>query len=150
MGELDFAEQNDALSLNGIDYAKWTYGEPEKYLGEEGEEVDLYSAEAYVLLREFSNEADASSAVEEWKALEAQSYDMSGGENALYGEQKFEVFTLLPESESPYVGGIAAFAKRGGFAFSVELMFTEKFDGNADEMLKGFLESFHYRAENKS
>lgn len=139
-------ESNDTLAISGLYYATWTSGEGRDFVNADGEDAVVYDAQIYVLLEECRSGSDAEEAVKSWINLEKQSYEAGKVDTKSLGEQAFEVLPLISGSESnPYTRGAAAFAARGKWAISVELVCTDGFAGNAQAILEQFLAGFHYR-----
>lgn len=138
-------EYNDTLSISGIFYNTWTAGEGRSITNAEGEEATAFEAQLYLLLTEEKSEKEARSSVAKWIAREKQSYQAGTKEEWTVGDQDYQVFPLeKAKTDNPYSHGAAAFAVRGSSAISVELLCSDRFVGDAEAVLKGFLESVHF------
>lgn len=141
-------ESNDVLSVSGLYYATWTCGDGEAYVNADGDDATVYDAQIYVLLEECRSAEDAAQAVASWIDREKQSYESGEIATEAFGTQKFTVLPLLSGSEgNPYGYGVAAFAVRGKWAISVELVCSERFTGDPQSALAQFLTGFHYSDE---
>lgn len=141
-------ESNDLLSASGLYYAAWTSGDGQDFVNADGKEAVVYDAQIYVLLEECRNAEAAEKAVETWVTREKQSYETGdAGAKSLAG-QDFELLPLLSGNEgNPYTHGTAAFAVRGKWGISVELMCSDSFAGDSQAILEQFLNGFHYSDE---
>lgn len=138
-------ESNDVLSVSGLYYAAWTSGDGQDFVNAEGKEAVVYDAQIYVLLEECRGPEAAEEAVGTWIAREKQSYEAGEAYTKAFGAQDFEVLPLISGSEdNPYTHGTAAFAARGKWAISVELMCADSFAGDSQAILEQFLSGFHY------
>lgn len=138
-------ESNDMLSVSGLYYAAWAAGEGQDFVNADGNEAVVYDAQIYVLLGECRSGAAAEESVSGWIAREKQSYETKETETMTFGGQAFEVLPLVSGSESnPYTHGTAAFGVRNEWAVSVELLCSEGFDGDPQDILGQFLSGFHY------
>lgn len=138
-------ESNDVLSISGLYYATWTTGEGRTLVNADGEEAMVYDAQIYVLLEECRDGEAAAAAVGSWIAREQQAYEAGETETASFAGQEFTLLPLISGGEdNPYGHGTAAFAVRDQWAVSVELVCSDRFTGDSQQALTGFLEGFHY------
>lgn len=141
-------ESNDVLSMSGLYYATWTSGDGQNFVNNEGDDAVVYDAQIYVLLEECRSAEAAKEAVGSWTAREKLSYETGEPYAKSIGAQAFDVLPLISGSESnPYPHGAAAFAVRGEWAISVELVCSDGFAGEPDTILEQFLTGFHYSEE---
>lgn len=141
-------ESNDVLGISGLYYATWTCGEGQAYVNSDGKDAMVYDGQIYVLLKECSDADAAALEIATWIDLEKQSYEAGEQETLSVGSQEFQVLPLTNGKESnPYPAGISAFAVRGKNAISVELVYSDRYDGNPRETLERFLAGFHYAGE---
>ena len=73
-GGLTLLTNNSVLAGEDTYYASWTAGEPSPYTNADGDEVDLYPAQLYVLLYGCADQAAAGSACAGFLAREQQTY----------------------------------------------------------------------------
>ena len=138
-------EANDTLSLSGIYYYTWTCGAGQAYVNAKGENAEVYDAVIYVLLQECGSAEEAERNVSDWLSLEAQTYSAGDARIISIGGQEYHILVLNAGSEAnPYNCGAAAFAARDGLAVSVELLCTDRFEGDAQETVTRFIAGFHY------
>ena len=140
-----FNESNDVMSMAGLYYATWTAGEGRDITNPQGREAVVYDAQLYVLVKECENDKNAEADVADWLDREQGSYESSDVRTLTAVGQEWQVLILnAPKQENPYHHGAAAFAIRGGNAISVELLCTEKWEGDPEAALVAFLNGFHY------
>jgi len=141
-------ETNDALFMSGLYYATWTSGGGREFVNSDGADATVYDAQIYVLLEECRGPEAAQEAVGAWTAREKQSYQAGEPYTKAFGTQSFEILPLVSGSEgNPYPRGTAAFAVRGEWALSVELVCSDLFEGDSQAVLEQFLAGFHYGEE---
>ena len=73
-GGLTLLTNNSVLAGEDTYYASWTAGEPAPYTNADGDEVDLYPAQLYVLLYGCADQAAAESACADFLAREQETY----------------------------------------------------------------------------
>lgn len=138
-------ENNEALAANGIYYATWSIGESEPFTNEDGDEVELYDAQVYLLLGGYKSEKLAQDSLTQWKDMASLNYNLDETAEQTYNGQDYTVITYTFDAEeNPYDRGASAFGLYRNFAVSVELTCREEFDGDAAELLGEFLDSCHY------
>lgn len=141
-------ESNDVLSISGLYYAAWTSGDGQDFVNAKGEDAIVYDAQIYVLLEECRDGSAAEASVKSWIDHEKQSYEAGEAYTKSLGAQDFEILPLISGNEgNPYTHGTAAFAARGKWAISVELVGADSFAGDSQTILEQFLAGFHYREE---
>lgn len=140
-------ENSDVLSAKGMYYASWSAGGAVPYVNEDGEEVQLYDAQVYLLAAGYDSTAKAEETAAEWLSMADGQYAVEETKTETYNGQELTVITYTYTSESnPYSRGASAFGTYGNYAVSVELSCRESFEGDALETLENFLEHCHYAA----
>jgi len=141
-------ESNDALFMSGLYYAAWTAGDGRDFVNSDGGKATVYDAQIYVLLEECRGPEAAQEAVGTWIAREKQSFQTADAFTRSFGAQDFQILPLVSGSEdNPYPRGAAAFAVRNEWAISVELVCSDRFEGDSQTILGQFLSGFHYSEE---
>lgn len=144
---MDPRENNEALAANGMYYATWSMGEAEPYTNEDGEEVELYDAQVYLLLGRYRSAKEAESTLAQWRDMASLNYAIGSTVEEAHNGVDFTVITYTFESEAgPYARGASAFGVYEDCAVSVELTCREGFDGDAAQLLARFLDRCHYAA----
>ncbi len=138
-------ENNEALAADGMYYATWSIGEGEPYTNEDGDEVQLYDAQVYLLLSGHQSAQDAENDLAQWLDMAEVQYEIGSTEEEAHNGQEFTVITYRFDSEeNPYARGASAFGTYRNYAVSVELTCREGFEGDAAQLLGRFLDNCHY------
>lgn len=139
------SEYNPTLSLSGIWYATWSFGQERMVQNTDGEDALAYDAQIYLLVKESGSGEEAEQNVADWTAREAQNYGTDETGERSVGGQSYTLLTLdSARADNPYSHGAAAFAVRGELAVSVEVLCAEGFEGDAQAILEQFLAGIHY------
>ena len=138
-------ESNDIMSIAGLYYATWTTGESRSVTNGQGNPATAYDAQIYTLVKRCETTKEAEENLADWMKRERTNYE-TGEETVLTAaDQQFSVLPLLQaQAGNPYRHGIAAFALRGTDAISVELVWSEGWQGDGQAVLASFLNGFHY------
>ena len=137
--------RENTVSSAGLYYVTWSTGEGRDVTNAQGQEVSAYDAQFYILVEEKTKPEDAQAVVEEWMAMEAESYETGPEERLTAAGQEFRILPLLKGGEdNPYHHGRAAFAVRGSNAMVVELLCVEDWPGDPDSAMEAFLQGLHY------
>lgn len=135
----------DTLSSDGLYYATWTAGDPEPYENSDGDTVDLYDAQLYLLLGKYKNAETAQENMDSWLNAGRSNYDVTEEGTILCGEQSYTVITYtFTNQENPYARGVSAFGVYENCAVCVELTCREGYDEDLQEMLIDFLQECTY------
>lgn len=146
--DLTLQDNNSVLTGDDLYYASWVIGEPSSYTNEDGEDVDLYDAQLYLLLAGCADEKYARQSVEDWMAREQETYTVTATRTETRNDQEYTLLVYECGSETnPYSRGISAFTVYGNYALSAELDCRENYTGQESEVLLRFLEGCHYSAE---
>ena len=147
-GGLTLLTNNSVLAGEDTYYASWTVGEPSPYTNADGDEVDLYPAQLYVLLYGCADQAAAESACAGFLAREQQTYTVHSQRTEEHNAQRYTVLDYTGGSAgNPYGRGSSAFAVRGNYVLVAELLAQDSFDGDVSRMLSAFLDGVHYSAD---
>lgn len=147
-GGLTLLTNNSVLAGEDTYYASWTVGEPAPYTNADGDEVDLYPAQLYVLLYGCADQAAAESACAGFLAREQQTYTVHSQRTEEHNAQRYTVLDYTGGSAgNPYGRGSSAFAVRGNYVLVAELLAQDSFDGDVSRMLSAFLDGVHYSAD---
>ena len=147
-GGLTLLTNNSVLAGEDTYYASWTVGEPSPYTNADGDEVDLYPAQLYVLLYGCADPAAAESACAGFLAREQQTYTVHSQRTEEHNAQRYTVLDYTGGSAgNPYGRGSSAFAVRGNYVLVAELLAQDSFDGDVSRMLSAFLDGVHYSAD---
>lgn len=135
----------DALSADGLYYASWTAGNSEPYENSDGDTVDLYDAQLYLLLGEFKSPDAAQQNMDNWLAAGQANYDVTAQETIICNDQSYTVVTYnFSNEENPYSHGVSAFGVNNDLAVCAELTCRENYDEDLRQMLMDFLNNCTY------
>ena len=133
------------LTGEDIYYAAWVDGEPAPYTNEDGEEVEVYDAQIYLLAAGCADEAYAQQNEEEWMARQQETYTVTKTWTETRNGQEYTLLAYECSSETnPYERGVSAFTVYGTYAVSAELVCQADFTEQEREILLQFLEGCHY------
>lgn len=133
------------LTGEDIYYAAWVAGEPAPYTNEDGEEVEVYDAQIYLLAAGCADEAYARQNEEEWMARQRETYTVTETWMETRNGQEYTLLAYECGSETnPYERGVSAFTVYGTYAVSAELVCRADFTGQEREILLQFLDGCHY------
>lgn len=146
-GGLTLLANNSILAGSDTYYAAWTAGEAAKYTNADGDEVDLYPAQLYVLLYGCADAAEAEATCADFLAREKATYTVQDERIETHSAQDYTVLDYTGGSaDNPYDRGSAAFAVRGSYVLVAELLAQDSFDGDVPQLLADFLDGVHYDA----
>ncbi|MDE6214230.1 MAG: hypothetical protein K2M70_12240, partial [Lachnospiraceae bacterium] len=77
---LTLVDRKDALASDGLYYASWTAGSPEEYINSEGDTVNLYDAQLYLLLAECKTAEAAEDNKNSWLEAGQSNYELTDEE----------------------------------------------------------------------
>lgn len=136
----------DTLSSDGLYYAAWSAGESESYENSDGEIVDLYDAQIYLLLGEHKTTDAAQEYMNSWLDAGHSNYNVTKEETILCNGQPYTMITyFFTNKENPYSHGVSAFGVFENCSVCVELTCQEDYDEDLAEMLNSFLSGFQYK-----
>lgn len=142
---LALLDNKDALAADGLYYATWTAGNCEPYENKDGDTVDLYDAQLYLLLGEAKSTSDAQHDMDTWLAAAKENYEVQEEETISYGGQDYTLLAYNCKStDTPYDRGVSAFCTNENLAVCIELTCRAGYNEDLHSMLAGFLNSCHY------
>lgn len=144
---LALLDNKDALSTDGLFYCAWTIGNSEPYENSEGDTVDLYDAQLYLLLGEFVSSQKAQENMDDWLASAKNNYDLIKEEEIICNGQTYTLITYSYIKESnPYARGASAFGVYEGNAVCIELACRDNFTDDPESILTDFLDNCTYNS----
>ena len=142
---LTLIDNKDALSADGLYYASWVSGDSEPYENSDGDTVDLYDAQLYLLMGEFKNSDAAQKNMESWLAAGQTNYNITDESTITCNGQSYTVITYsFQNKENPYSHGVSAFGVCNNLAVCVEFTCRENYQEDLQEMLTDFLNNCTY------
>lgn len=138
-------DNKDALAAEGLYYATWAMGEPQPYENSEGDTVDLYDVQLYLLLSESKEQKTAQENMEKWLAAAKANYEVLKEEELTYHGKTYTLISYQCVNEdNPYARGISAFCTTGNSAFCAELTCMESFNEDLNGLMADFLENCNW------
>ncbi len=135
-------DYKEALAGDGMYYASWVIGDSEPYENSDGDTIDLYDAQLYLLLGEFTNSEKAQENKDAWLDRGKSSYVVSGEKEIDCSGQTYQMITYTFQNEdNPYARGVSAFAVHDRLALCIELTCQEEFTEDLEAILTNFLEN---------
>lgn len=145
---LKLLDNKTALSADGLYYATWGIGDSEPYENSDGETIDLYDAQIYLLLGESKDQEEAEKNMDTWLNAARTNYDVSAEEEVVSGEQAYTMITYTCKSpDTPYARGISAFSTSGNSAVCIELTCVDGFQDDLRNILMDFLDCCSYSTD---
>lgn len=129
----------------GLYYASWVKGDARPYENSDGDTLDLYDAQIYLLLGEFTDNEHARSNMESWLSTARSNYEILSEKDIDCNGQDYTLITYnCINEENPYDVGASAFGVYHQTAVCVELTCLEGFEEEPKSMLTEFLENCDY------
>lgn len=138
-------DYKEALAGDGLYYAAWHIGDAKPYENSDSDTVDLYDAQLYLLLGEFTNGEKALENKGAWIETGRNNYEISEEKELSCGGLDYLIITYtFKNKENPYARGVSAFTVHDKYAVCVELTCQEEFGENLEAILTGFLEGMTF------
>lgn len=142
---LTLLDKKDTLAADGLYYASWTTGNSKKYENSDGETVDLYDAQLYLLLGESKTSEAAAESMENWLTAGKDNYEVSAEETVVCNGQSYTLLSYrFANEDNPYSQGVSAFGVFENCAVCAELTCQETYNEDLKKMLTAFLEGCNY------
>jgi len=141
-------DNKDVLAADGLYYATWGIGDHVPYVNSDGETVDLYDAQLYLLYNECTSDEEASRKTASWLAAAEENYDISAsGPLTCEGRTYTEIVYTCTSETSPYTHGVSLFQADGENALCMELTCCENFKDDPETLMQKFLASCHFSTD---
>ncbi|MDE7418284.1 MAG: hypothetical protein K2N44_18600 [Lachnospiraceae bacterium] len=141
-------DYKEALAGDGLYYATWRIGDAKPYENSDGDTVDLYDAQLYLLLGEFTSNEKAQENRDAWLDRGKTNYAISGEKEIDCNGQAYLMITYTFQNESnPYARGVSAFAVHDKLAVCAELTCQKDFTEDLETILTDFLENCDYPSD---
>lgn len=142
---LSLSDNMDVLSADGLYYAAFTMGNSEPYENSDGDTVDLYDAQLYLVLGEYSNSTTAQNNMDKWLTAARENYQILSEEEINVNGQPYSLITYRFINETnPYDRGVSAFGINGNNAVCIELTCRENFEDDLRMIMNDFLSNCAY------
>ena len=138
-------DYKETLAGDGLYYASWRIGDAKPYENSDGDTVDLYDAQLYLLLGEFTNSEKAQENRDSWIERAKSNYEISSEKEIVCNGQTYLVISYTFQNENnPYARGVSAFSVHEKLAVCIELTCQEDFTEDLQAILTSFLENCTY------
>lgn len=143
--QLTLLDNKEALAADGLYYATWVTGESAPYENSDGETIDLYDAQLYLLASEADNEESAAKNCQTWLASAENNYEILDKETITRNGQSYTLISYnCVSKDTPYNRGVSALGVCGTSAVCAELTCVEGYNENLIQLLTDFLDNCHY------
>lgn len=143
--ELVLLDNKDALAASGLYYATWVIGNPETYENSDGDTVDLYDAQLYLLSEEAGDSPEAQENLDSWLKTARTKYDITDEKTETFNGQEYLIITYNCKGDNnPYSRGISAFGISGSNTVCIEFTCRENFNKELRPVLTNFLNNCYY------
>lgn len=143
--EFILLDNKDVLAADGLYYATWGVGNCAPYENSDGETVELYDAQLYLLASETKDEKSAKKNCKAWLASAEDSYKIHTMDAITRGGQPYTLISYdCAGEDTPYDRGVSAFGVCGANAVCAELTCTKDYEGDLEALLTDFLDNCHY------
>lgn len=143
--EFTLLDNKDALAADGLYYATWGAGNSAPYENSDGETLDLYDAQLYLLAGEAKSEKDAEKSRQAWLAAAKDNYKIHTTDTITCNGQTYTLISYdCAGTDTPYDHGVSALGVCGTNAVCAELTCTKDYDGDLAALLKNFLNNCQY------
>lgn len=138
-------DNKDTLAADGLYYASFGMGGTKDYENNDGDIIEFYDAQLYLLLGENQDGNEAQNNVDTWLAAGKSNYKVHEEKDISCNEQSYHIIAYDCESKnSPYARGISAFAAVGNYAVCAELTCRDDFTDELETILTDFLNDCSY------
>jgi len=145
--QLTLLENKETLAADGLYYATWAAGDSVPYKNTDGDTIDLYDAQLYLLASETTDEESAEKNYQTWLSSAEDNYEVQSKDSITCNGQLYTLISYnCVSADTPYDHGVSALGVCGTSAVCVELTCVESYSENLTEMLTEFLNNCHYNA----
>lgn len=145
--QLTLLDSKETLAADGLYYATWVSGNSVPYENSDGETVDLYDAQLYLLTDEALSEEKAKTSCDTWLAAAKENYDVHTEETVTLNGQTYTLITYnCTNKGNPYDHGVSAFGVCGSTAVCAEFTCLENYEEDLETLLTEFLNGCHFKA----
>lgn len=146
--QLTFLDSKEALAADGLYYATWVTGSCVPYENSDGDIIDLYDAQLYLLTNEAISEGKAKSSCNTWLSAAKENYEVHTENTEDFNGQAYTLITYDCTNEAnPYDRGVSAFGVCGTTAVCAEFTCLENYTEDPETLLAEFLENCHFKAD---
>lgn len=138
-------DNKETLAADGLYYTSWGIGNSKDYTNSDGNIVDLYDAQLYLLLKENRNEKNAKDNIDTWISAAKTNYEILKEEEISCNENSYSLMIYnCKNADNPYAKGISAFGVFNNSSVCIELTCQENFQEDLKTILTNFLNHCSY------
>lgn len=146
--KLVLLDNNDTLAADGMYYASWGIGNFVPYKNSDGDDIDLYDAQLYLLTNEATSGEKAKTNCDTWLSAAKSNYKIQSENTLNINGQDYTLLKYVCNSkDNPYDRGISAFGIYGTTAVCAELTCVENYTEDLETLLISFLNGCHFSAD---
>lgn len=146
--QLTLLDNKEALAADGLYYATWVAGSSVPYKNSDGDTIDLYDAQLYLVTNESTSEGNAKTNCDTWLSAAKKNYEVQTEDTRTLNGQSYTVITYICTSENtPYDHGVSAFGVCRTTAVCAELTCLENYTEDLEALLTQFLNNCHFKAD---
>lgn len=146
--QLTLLDNKETLAADGLYYATWVTGGSVPYENSDGDTIDLYDAQLYLLTNEAISEEKAKVSRDTWLSAAKENYEVHTEDTATFNGQSYTLITYSCTSEeNPYDHGVSAFGVCGATAVCAEFTCLENYTEDPEALLTDFLNGCHFKAD---
>ena len=141
-------DSKEALAADGLYYATWVDGNSIPYENSDGDTIDLYDAQLYLLTNEAISEENANTSRDTWLSAAKTNYEVITEDTVTLNGQSYTLITYnCTNEDNPYDHGVSAFGVCGTTAVCAERTCLENYSEDLETLLTDFLNSCHYKTD---
>jgi len=146
--QLTLLDTKEALAADGLYYATWVTGNSIPYENSDGDTIDLYDAQLYLLTNESPNEERARTSCDTWLAAAKENYEVLVEDTVTLNGQSYTLLTYnCTNEDNPYDHGVSAFGVCGTTAVCAEFTCLADYEEDLETLLTEFLSGCHFSAD---
>lgn len=143
--EFTLLDNKDVLAADGLYYATWGAGDSSPYENSDGDTIELYDAQLYLLASESKDEKNAEKSRQAWLSAAEGNYKIHTTDTITCNGQSYILIAYDCISENtPYDHGVSALGVSGANAVCAELTCTKNYEEELTALLTDFLNSCQY------
>lgn len=141
-------DSNETLAADGMYYTSWGTGKCVPYENSDGNSIDLYDAQLYLLTSEASSTENAKSSCNAWLSAAKENYEVQEEDTLNINGQDYTLLRYNCISEdNPYDHGISAFGICDATAVCAELTCLSDYTQDLETLLTNFLNGCHFKTD---
>lgn len=145
---LKLLEVKETLAADGLYYATWGTGDSVPYKNSDGDTIDLYDAQLYLLTNEALSGEKAKKSCDTWLSAAKENYEVHTEVKETINGQTYTILTYdCLNEDNPYDRGISAFGFCGNTAVCAEFTCLETYTEDLETLFTEFLNGCHFKAD---